>query len=49
MKKYIIRGHKVTDYLKEVVLVKEDEVELADVYFIIFHGNRGYLRQTVMY
>ena len=44
-----IREHKVTDYLKEVVLVKEDEAEFADVFFTIFHGNRGYLRQTGMY
>jgi hypothetical protein len=28
------------DYLKEAVLVKEDEGELANVFFISLHGYR---------
>lgn len=36
---YIFIGWlNLTDCLKEVVLVKEDEIELADVFFIFFNG-----------
>ena len=35
---FFIGGLNLTDCLKEVVLVKEDEIELADVFFIFFNG-----------
>ena len=44
-----IGGLNLTDCLKEVVLVKEDEIELADVFFIFFNGYWWCLRQSVMY
>lgn len=44
-----IGGLNLTDCLKEVVLVKEDEIELADVFFISFNAYQGCLRKIVMY